>query len=151
MQLSPHFTLEEMVRSGSHPEIPNQPSAEIIKALTVLCQNYLEFARNAFGPLLVHSGYRSPALNKAVGGIWTSAHCYGAAADITAVDPAVDVTTLAKWFRDKSGLPFDQVIDESAGNARWCHIGMAYPLHMVPRYQSLVYRANGRPPYTVMP
>lgn len=137
MQLSPHFTLAELTATR-HTEIDNTPPGDVVVALTALCQNFLEPIRAKFGPLTVSSGYRCPALNKLVGGVWTSAHCYGAAADITAA--SADVTTIARWVRDSSGLPFDQIIDEAAGDSRWCHVGVAYALHAAPRRQALVYR-----------
>lgn len=149
--IGPHFTLTELTFSSTHPLIPNVPSLEVLAALETLVVDFLEPVRAKFGPLVVHSAYRGETLNKLVGGVPTSAHCFGAAADFTVAgvlpdDPDRGVTTIVRWIATESGLPYDQVIDESAGGARWCHLGMAYKLHSTPRKQAFVYNGRG---YTV--
>lgn len=82
--LSEHFTLSEMVRSGTAIRygIDNTPAEEAIENLTLLCRNVLEPLRRRFGVIRITSGYRSQALNRAVGGARTSQHLTGEAADI---------------------------------------------------------------------
>ncbi len=82
--LSEHFALSEMVRSGTAIRygIDNTPTEEAIENFTLLCRNVLEPLRRRFGAVRITSGYRSQALNRAVGGARTSQHLTGEAADI---------------------------------------------------------------------
>ena len=88
-KLSPHFTLGEMTKSSSHPEVYNIPSHEAIANLTNLTK-WLEVLRKRYNakygvgeePIRINSGYRSPQLNKKIGGVATSNHLTGCAADI---------------------------------------------------------------------
>ncbi len=81
-------------------------SFEVRDSILALTENVLQPLRDAWGkPLAVNSGYRCPALNAAVGGVPTSQHVKGEAADIAAGDP-VKLARLAV----KLGLPFDQMI-----------------------------------------
>lgn len=81
-------------------------SFEVRDSILALTENVLQPLRDAWGkPLKVNSGYRCKALNAAVGGVPTSQHVKGEAADIAAGDP-VKLARLAV----KLGLPFDQMI-----------------------------------------
>lgn len=81
-------------------------SFEVRDSILALAENVLQPLRDAWGkPLKVNSGYRCKALNAAVGGVLTSQHMKGEAADIAAGDP-VKLARLAV----KLGLPFDQMI-----------------------------------------
>lgn len=81
-------------------------SFEVRDSIQALTENVLQSLRDAWGkPLKVNSGYRCKALNAAVGGVPTSQHVKGEAADIAAGDP-VKLARLAV----KLGLPFDQMI-----------------------------------------
>lgn len=81
-------------------------SFEVRDSIFALTENVLQPLRDAWGkPLKVNSGYRCKALNAAVGGVPTSQHVKGEAADIAAGDP-VKLARLAV----KLGLPFDQMI-----------------------------------------
>ena len=142
-QLSPHFALEELLRT-EHRNIDNTPSdPKIVSYLTTLANNFLEPVRDHFGPLFVSSGYRCPALNSAIGGVADSAHIYGCAADLIPIEPGITPTDMVIWIAQQSGLQFDQVIDEGTYTARWCHLGMLRPDHEpAPRLQALLFR-NG--------
>lgn len=123
MKLSANFTLEEMVISetAARKGIDNTPSDEIITNLKQLCKYVLEPLRTLIGvPLLVTSGYRSHALNKAIGGAKNSQHCLGLAADVHCNKFSVE--QLYQMVK-KSKLPFDQVIHEFG---QWVHISYAY-------------------------
>lgn len=91
VNLTEHFTLEEMVRSrmaGKHG-IDNTPGAHEIANLRILCQKILEPARLEIGmPITVTSGFRSERVNRLVGGAKGSFHLVGKAADITCADNA---------------------------------------------------------------
>lgn len=81
-------------------------SFEVRDSILALTENVLQPLRDAWNkPLKVNSGYRCKALNAAVGGVPTSQHVKGEAADIAAGDP-VKLARLAV----KLGLPFDQMI-----------------------------------------
>jgi zinc D-Ala-D-Ala carboxypeptidase len=139
MNLSPHFTLEEMTITSRHG-IDNTPD-DAAKFHLVALATVLEIVRAKFGPLRITSGYRSPSLNAAIpGSAKDSAHCYGCAADVQSID-GHSPTEMARWVRDESGIDYDQVIDEDKGGGRWLHIGMLRPGHEhSPRKQALRYK-----------
>lgn len=123
MQLTEHFTLSEFVRSetAAHKHIDNTPPPEVVENLRALCRHVLEPARMAFGaPIFVTSGYRCPALNKAVGGKPTSQHQYGEAADLQ-VQGVRNLKRLYKVIKDH-GI-FDQLLYETnQAGAKWIHV-----------------------------
>lgn len=89
MNLTKNFTLEEMVASDTAriKGILNQPNYKEIEELTKLCKNVLQPIRDKYNkPIIVTSGFRNDALNKAVGGVSTSQHRFGQAADIKSQD-----------------------------------------------------------------
>lgn len=121
--LSEHFSLEEMVRSGVavSRKIDNSPTEAEVECLRQLCQNVLEPVRRRFGVTRISSGYRSPALNAAVGGVATSQHLRGEAADIHISDPG-----LGRRIYDfiRRNLEFDQLLFEHrmSNGCRWLHV-----------------------------
>ena len=137
-QLTPHFSLEEMLHSdtANAQGIDNSPDFEIVARLTqlVLC---LERVRSLCGgfPVYVSSGYRCTQLNAAVGGVPDSAHLYGCAADFTIPDFG-DVDAVCHFLVPHlTELWVDQLINESGGGARWVHLGLAVPPWKAPRHQ----------------
>lgn len=120
--LSPHFILFELAHSATAAEagLDNRPNLEQRKALTALCDNILEPLRQQFGPIVVRSGFRSPEVNRRVGGVPNSQHLRGEAADIAADSTA----TLKRYYNFISqNLDFDQLILEPHDNApRWVHV-----------------------------
>lgn len=90
MKLSENFSLSEFTRSETADRlgIDNTPSGEVVANLSELCRVVLQPLRDAWGkPLRINSGYRCPALNKAVGGVATSQHCKGCACDVASDNP----------------------------------------------------------------
>ena len=88
-----HFTIHELTRSATADRkgIDNTPSKQVIENLTALVDNVLDPLREAWGkPIHVNSGFRSPELNRAVGGVPGSQHMKGEAADITAGSQALN-------------------------------------------------------------
>lgn len=109
-QITENFRWEEfeLSRKAIELRIDNTiPDTEAVKMpIRALCVNLLQPLRNAVGmPLHINSGYRCPALNKAVGGVPSSQHCKGEAADIAAADPLLLAQVVLRHR-----LPFDQMI-----------------------------------------
>lgn len=131
MNLSEHFTLAEMTVTDTG--LPNVPGEKEIEALKALCENVLEKVREHFTakycrpmPVKVRSGFRSPEVNKAVGGKSTSQHLKGEAADIE-ID---GVPNEEIWhFICDVYKNFDQVIAEKLvennPSAGWIHVSFS--------------------------
>ena len=116
-----YFTVNELIRSDTARAkgIDNTPPPAIKLKLTSLVNNLLDPIREAWGsPITVNSGYRCPVLNKAVGGVSTSQHQKGEAADITVGSPELNRQLFD--LIAKGDFDFDQLIDES--NYSWVHI-----------------------------
>lgn len=112
--MSKYFSILEFTRSSTAAArgIDNTPPPDVTGRLQRLIDNLLDPVRERWGrPITVNSGYRCPKLNKVVGGVPTSQHCKGEAADITAGSPEKN-RELFEMIRN-SGLQFDQLIDES--------------------------------------
>lgn len=122
--LSPNFKLSELTRSATATRlgISNTPSKEHLNNLYDLAVT-LELVRVILGnnPILITSGYRSPELNKAVGGSATSDHANGLAADFSCPDFGT-VEEVCKAIAE-SDLPFDQLIFEQK-TSHWVHLGI---------------------------
>lgn len=122
MKLTENFTLWELVRSDTAMRlgIDNTPTPREIRNLRTLCTQILQPACDALGPLGINSGFRSAALNQAVGGSPTSAHRKGFAADVNPVN--VGTRKFAEWVHDH--CEFDQIILEfgSLQNPNWIHV-----------------------------
>jgi zinc D-Ala-D-Ala carboxypeptidase len=117
MQLSKNFKLEELTVTGS--ALPNNPTEADIERLKALVINVLQPLRDLYGKAIcVNSGYRSTAVNKAIGGAPNSQHCKGEAADLVIVDNAL----LFRLIR--THLPFDQLIWEGGNDLHpaWVHV-----------------------------
>ena len=110
MQLTKNFDLKEMTYSYTavDKKIDNTPNAEQIAALKYLCEEVLQPVRDKLGvSIKVNSGYRSPELNKSIGGASTSQHQKGEAVDITMNDKKDNV----KLFNALKDLgKYDQLI-----------------------------------------
>lgn len=143
MKLSPHFTLAEMTvsQTARRRGIRNKPSATRIAALTLLCEEVLEPVRAHFErPVIVSSGYRSPALNKAIGGSGSSQHCKGEAADFTV--PGVPDIEVAQWMH--KNLNYDQLILEFPPSG-WIHC--SYSFTRMRNMELTAKRIRGRTKY----
>lgn len=126
MKLSDHFDLEEFTRSdtASAHGIDNSAPAPIVEKLTRLA-NTLERVRAVLGhPLTITSGYRSPGLNAAVGGVGDSAHLHGLAADFVCPGFGSPREVCRELARHAAALDFDQLIHEHFGAADWTHFGL---------------------------
>ena len=137
MNLSPHFTLAELTYTD-HRQFDNTPTQIEISNLQRLAQ-FLEIVKATLGgkPVIITSGYRSKAVNDAVGSKDTSHHRLGLAADFRVPGMAPDAVVRALL-----NLPFDQVIREFD---RWTHISI--PRSGLPRKQALIIDKAGTRPY----
>ena len=125
MKLSAHFALAEFTRSESAKRhgVSNEPTAEHLENLKVLCEKVLEPIRIKFGPINISSGYRSKALNHYIGGSLKSQHCEAKAADIDQ-DGMGEATNTEIFNFIKDSLDFDQLIWEFGDNNKpdWVHV-----------------------------
>lgn len=131
-----NFTIAEMVQSNTADrlKISNNPPASVrvhlTETITLLeCiraewEEYCERYSLGTPAIRISSGYRSPELNKAVGGVKNSAHVEGYAADLQPVNGKQD--EFEKFFASefsKMGYAFDQIIIEKSKTSRWVHVG----------------------------
>ena len=125
--LSEHFKLGEMTRSSSHPEVYNIPSHEAIANLKRVC-GWLEVLRERYGkPIIINSGYRSPQLNKKIGGVPTSNHLTGCAADIRVenMEQLIRYAAILLDYADESHQDFDELlIERNRYGAIWLHFAV---------------------------
>ena len=124
MNLSKHFTLEEMEKSstGIRLGIKNKAGSGEIKNLGDLCYEVLEPVRVKFDkPVTITSGYRSPELSVAIGSKSTSQHCLGEAVDMEVL--SVSNLEVALWIQNHCDC--DQLILEyytGEPNSGWIHV-----------------------------
>ena len=133
-KLSEHFTLGEFTKSGSHPEVYNIPSHEAIANLKRLCV-WLEALREASPgpskgrgePIIINSGYRSPQLNKKIGGVPTSNHLTGCAVDIrtSGMEQAICYAAILINYAKETNQEFDELlIEKNRYGAIWLHFAV---------------------------
>jgi hypothetical protein len=142
MQLSEHFTLEELTHTD-HREIENTPNSSEINNLKRLAE-FLEKVKVAVGgkPIMVNSAFRCKALNDAVGSKDTSQHRVGCAADIRVPGMTPDEVVKAVIA---ANLDYDQVIREFD---RWTHISVPNSSSGTSRKQSLIIDKQGTRAYS---
>ena len=127
MKLSEHLDLVEVTRSNEAKRkgISNEPTAEHLENFKKLAENVFEPIRKHFGvPIHISSGYRSSALNKAIGGASSSQHCTGEAIDIDMDGTTNGVTNKMVFDYIKNNLSFDQLIFEfgTKDAPDWVHV-----------------------------
>jgi zinc D-Ala-D-Ala carboxypeptidase len=127
MKLSKNFSLIEFTESNTaiRNGIDNNPTAEHIHNLVELCENVLQPLRDRIGSSIrVTSGYRSEALNTAIGGSKTSDHSHGRAADIKLVINGVNISEELYYGIKSMEIPFKQLIWEFGDDdtPQWVHI-----------------------------
>ena len=147
MNLSRNFTLQELIKSDTaiRKGINNNPNAEQIEKLKLLCENILQPVRDHFGRVKVTSGYRSPELCHAIGSSVNSQHAKAEAADFEVL--GVDNAEVADWIN--MNCTTDQLILEfytpGEPNSGWIH---ASYVEFQPRAQYMrAYKENGKTKY----
>ena len=142
-RLSEHLTLGEMCRSKSHPEVYNIPSHVAIENLKRLC-TWLEELRYSYNtlyclqpgedyetsknvePIIINSGYRSPAVNLLAGGAKTSNHLSGCAVDIRCAgkEQMIRYASILLDIADGTKQEFDELLLEQHGSVCWLHFAV---------------------------
>ena len=134
--LTANFTLEEMTASSALDRynkthdfnLKNRPNADQLKQLELLCTQFLQPLRDAYGPIKISSGFRSELVNNLVGGAANSLHTQGRAADIycSSWEQAFTFAAhfLMRWQR--WGIGFDELIvcRRISTGSIWVHIGV---------------------------
>ena len=140
MKLSEYFTLSELTASqtAARRGINNVPNGAHLDALKQTAAAMDKVRKLLGAPVIVSSGYRSPALNKAVGGSSSSAHCRGEAVDFTA--PSFGTPREVCKAIINSGIVFDQLIYEGT----WVHIAF----DKTPRRSILTAHFGAKTTYT---
>jgi zinc D-Ala-D-Ala carboxypeptidase len=124
VKLTPHFTLDEMVKSQTALRLglDNTPDPDEMESLLALCENVLEPVRIHWAkPVVINSGFRSLRVNRAIGSRDSSQHAKGEAADIEI--PGIDNLVLYYWIAEE--LDFDQLILEfynGEPSSGWVHV-----------------------------
>ena len=144
MNLTPHFTLDELTASETAERNgwDNTPSDAELANLRRLA-DFLEQIKALLGgkPIMVNSAYRSKRVNDAVGSRDTSQHRIGCAADIRVPGMTPDEVVKAIMA---SALPFDQVIREFD---RWTHVSIPNTPDTAARRQALIIDRTGTRAY----
>lgn len=142
MNLSPHFTLDELTHTDhrQYDNTPNDAELENIKRLA----EFLEEVKTVLGgkPIMVNSAFRSKQVNDAVGSKDTSQHRIGCAADIRVPSMTPDEVVRAVIA---SGIGYDQIIREFD---RWTHISVPNQASGTPRRQALIIDKQGTRVFT---
>ena len=150
-RLSQHFTLGELCKTSAKTQDGNIPSHVHVENLKRLC-GWLEVLRKRYNeryvmnreispraalgrddnegreePIIINSGYRSPAVNKAVGGVPTSNHLTGCAADIkvAGIEQLIRYATILLDISDESQKDFDELLlERSPQGSYWLHFAV---------------------------
>jgi hypothetical protein len=141
IQLSPHFSLEELTHTD-HREFSNEPN-ETERTNLVRLAIFLEQVKELLGgkPIMVNSAFRSKAVNDAVGSKDSSQHRVGCASDIRVPGMTPNEVVQAIIASD---LPFDQCIREFD---RWTHLSVPNNPNDKPRRQALIIDKMGTRAY----
>jgi uncharacterized protein YcbK (DUF882 family) len=131
MKLSEHFSLGELTKTNTG--IDNVPNEEQVNNLKRVCR-WLEQLRrrwnNLYGegddPIIINSGFRSPEVNKAVGGVSTSNHLTGCAADIRCIgmEQALRYAAILLDISDLNREDYDELLIEQKRNVIWIHFAV---------------------------
>ena len=132
-RLSQHFTLGELCKTSAKTQDGNIPSHVHIENLKRLC-GWLEMLRDEWNrrygegndPIIINSGYRSEAVNKAVGGVAGSNHLTGCAVDIHVLgkEQAIRYACILLDISDESQEPFDELLIEQSAKSIWVHFAV---------------------------
>jgi len=152
MSISKHISYKEGVysRTATRLSVKNNPNAEQMENMITIAEEVFEPLRMwVGGPIKINSFFRSPELNKAIGGSGKSQHCHGQAIDL---DDTFGKATNAEMFEFiKEHLDFDQIIWEFGDetNPDWVHISYVSPEQNRNRCLK-AYKENSKTKYKII-
>ena len=131
MRLSEHFSLRELCKTKTGIEnVPNEEQVENLKRVCGWLEQLRRRWNNLYGegddPIVINSGFRSPEVNKAVGGVPTSNHLTGCAVDIRCVgiEQALRYAAILLDISDLNHEDFDELLIEQKGRVIWIHFAV---------------------------
>ena len=131
VKLSPHFTLGELCKTSVRMEnVPNEAQVEnlqrVCRWLERLRRRWNDLYGEGDDPIVINSGFRSAAVNKAVGGAPTSNHLTGCAVDIrvAGLEQLLRYAVILLDISDESGEDFDELLLERKGAVMWLHFAV---------------------------
>ena len=137
VKLSEHFSLAELTKTSVKTADGNIPPHVHIENLKRVCGwleglrlrcnlNKKEKIKNKDEPIIINSGYRSPQVNKAVGGAPGSNHLTGCAVDIRCkgIEQAIRYAFILLDISEESGEPFDELLIEKSSKSIWVHFAV---------------------------
>ena len=144
MKISQHFTLGELTKTKQVTPDGNIPSRVVIENLKRICENWLEDLRYSYNtlyclqpgedyettknvePIIINSGYRSPAVNKLAGGAKTSNHLTGCAVDIRCAgkEQMIRYASILLDIADGTKQDYDELLLEQHGSVCWLHFAV---------------------------
>ena len=152
MSISKHISYKEGVysRTALRRGIKNNPNTEQMKNMVAIAEEVFEPLRMwVGGPIKINSFFRSPELNKAIGGSGKSQHCHGQAIDL---DDTFGKATNAEMYEFiKKNLDFDQMIWEFGDdeNPDWVHVSYVSPDQNRKRCLK-AYKKSGKTNYEII-
>jgi zinc D-Ala-D-Ala carboxypeptidase len=151
MKLSNNLTLAEVVKSNTaiRRGIDNTPTDAHIENLKYVAEKVFQPLREHFGvPIYISSGYRSKALNEAIGGSKTSFHSHGMALDLDQDGRNRGVSNADVFYYIKNNLPFSELIWEfgTEDNPNWVHVAIAKGREDE-KNAKIAYRVDGKTKY----
>ena len=143
-KLSEHFVLGELTKTKHQTADGNIPSHVVIENLKRICENWLEDLRYSYNtlyclqpgedyetsknvePIIINSGYRSPAVNLLAGGSKTSNHLSGCAVDIRCAgkEQMIRYASILLDIADGTKQEFDELLLEQHGSTCWLHFAV---------------------------
>jgi len=131
MKLSEHMTLAELTKTKQHIEnVPNEAQVENLKRVCRWLERLRKRWNDKYGdgddPIIINSGFRSPEVNKAVGGVPTSNHLTGCAVDIRCIgmEQALRYASILLDISDMSREDFDELLIEQKRSVVWIHFAV---------------------------
>ena len=130
-KLSEHMTLAELCKTRTGIEnVPNEAQVENLKRLCQWLEQLRRRWNNQYGdgddPIVINSGFRSPEVNKAVGGVATSNHLTGCAVDIRCIgmEQALRYASILLDISDLNNEDFDELLIEQKAHVVWIHFAV---------------------------
>ena len=125
-KLSPHFTLGELTKTRHVTPDGNISSGVVVENLKRLCPWLEELRLRCKAPIVINSGYRSPAVNKLAGGAVNSNHLSGCAVDIRCAgkEQMIRYAAILLDIADGTKQDYDELLLEQHGSVCWLHFAV---------------------------